>query len=55
VYRIAQRFPLPLRVGQAVSSPIVSAGFIYSRLRYGLDFRTASPETAIERSLEAGN
>jgi pimeloyl-ACP methyl ester carboxylesterase len=48
--RVAERLPLPLNVGRLVAAPSVWAGFLYARLRYGLDFRAASAEAAIARS-----
>jgi uncharacterized protein len=33
-----------------LATPFVWTGFIYARLRYGLDFRQASPEAALARS-----
>jgi uncharacterized protein len=48
--RVAERLPFPLNVGRLLAAPPVWAGFLYARLRYGLDFRAASPEAAIARS-----
>jgi len=41
--RLRQRGPL----GTAVSWPVVQMGFLYSRLRYGLNLRDASPAAAV--------
>jgi alpha-beta hydrolase superfamily lysophospholipase len=49
--RVAQRLPLPLGVGRILAMPPVWAGFLYARLRYGLDLRAASPEAALARSM----
>jgi pimeloyl-ACP methyl ester carboxylesterase len=48
--RVAQRLPLPREVGRMLAAPVVWAAFAYARLRYGLDFRNASPEAAVARS-----
>ena len=48
--RVAERLPLPPEVGRLLAAPPVWAGFLYARLRYGLDFRAASAEAAITRS-----
>jgi uncharacterized protein len=48
--RVAERLPVPLGVGRILAEPPVWAGFLYARLRYGLDFRAASPEAALARS-----
>jgi pimeloyl-ACP methyl ester carboxylesterase len=48
--RVAERLPLPLGIGRMLAAPPVWAGFLYARLRYGLDFRKASPEAALTRS-----
>ncbi len=47
--RVAQRLPLPPRLGHLVVEPMVWSGFLYARARYGLDFRAASPEEVIGR------
>jgi hypothetical protein len=39
-----------MSVGRLLAAPPVWAGFLYARLRYGLDFRAASPAAAIARS-----
>jgi fermentation-respiration switch protein FrsA (DUF1100 family) len=49
--RVAERLPLPSEIGRLLAAPPVWAGFLYARLRYGLDFRAASPEAAIARSI----
>ncbi len=41
--RVAERLPFPQSVGRLLAAPPVWAGFLYARLRYGLDFRAASP------------
>jgi uncharacterized protein len=48
--RVAERLPFPLKIGRLLAVPPVWAGFLYARLRYGLDFRAASPEAAIAGS-----
>ena len=48
--RVAERLPVPNGVGRMLAAPPVWAGFLYARLRYGLDFRQASPEAALARS-----
>jgi uncharacterized protein len=48
--RVAERLPLPRKIGSLLAAPPVWAGFMYSRLRYGLDFHAASPEAALARS-----
>ena len=45
--RVAQRIPGPLLLRRALAAPMVSSGFLYARMRYGLDFRDASPEMAV--------
>jgi uncharacterized protein len=48
--RVAERLPGPRAIGRILAAPPVWAGFIYAWLRYGLDFRKASPEAALARS-----
>lgn len=48
--RVAERLPLPRETGRLLAAPAVSAAFLYARLRYGLDFRKASPEAALAGS-----
>jgi alpha-beta hydrolase superfamily lysophospholipase len=48
--RVAERLPFPPGVGRMLAAPPVWAGFLYARLRYGLDFRAASPEAVLARS-----
>jgi pimeloyl-ACP methyl ester carboxylesterase len=48
--RVAERLPFPLKIGRILAEPPIWAGFLYARLRYGLDFRKASPEAALARS-----
>lgn len=48
--RVAERLPLPQGIGRMLAAPPVLAGFLYARLRYGLDFRDASPEAGLARS-----
>jgi dipeptidyl aminopeptidase/acylaminoacyl peptidase len=45
--RVAQRIPGPAFVRRSLSVPMVWSGFLYARMKYGLDFRDASPETAV--------
>jgi pimeloyl-ACP methyl ester carboxylesterase len=48
--RVAQRLPFPQGIGRLLAVPPIWAGFLYARLRYGLDFRAASPEAALARA-----
>src|ERR1700733_13174969 len=48
--RVAERLPFPHGIGRVLAAPPVWAGFLYARLRYGLDFRAASPEAALAQS-----
>jgi len=48
--RIAERLPVPQLVGRVLATPVVWSGFLYARLRYGLDFRAASPDKVLARS-----
>lgn len=48
--RVAERLPIPQQFGRLLGAPVVWSAFLYARLRYGLDFRAASPETVIARS-----
>jgi uncharacterized protein len=48
--RVAQRLPFPQGIGRLLAAPPIWAGFLYARLRYGLDLRAASPEDALARS-----
>ncbi len=48
--RVAERLAFPQPFGRLLAAPPVWAGVLYARLRYGLDFREASPEVAIARS-----
>ena len=48
--RVAASLPFPPGIGRALAAPPVWAGFLYARLRYGLDFRAASPEAALAQS-----
>ncbi len=50
VDRVAQRLPLAPGLGHAVAMPLVWSGFLYAQVRYGLDFRGASPEKVIGRA-----
>jgi hypothetical protein len=43
-YRVAQRLPMDSRLAHAVAATMVWSGFLYTRLRYGVDFRAASAE-----------
>ncbi len=46
--RVAQRIRGPAFLQRAFAVPLVWSGFLYARVRYGLDFRAASPERAID-------
>lgn len=48
--RVGARLPFSPKVGRILAEPSIWAGFLYARLRYGLDFRKASPEAALARS-----
>ncbi|MGB6942996.1 MAG: alpha/beta fold hydrolase [Bryobacteraceae bacterium] len=48
--RIAQRLPFSPRAGRMLAAPPVWAGFLYARLRYGLDFYRASPQAVLAQS-----
>ncbi|MGP0073124.1 MAG: alpha/beta hydrolase [Bryobacteraceae bacterium] len=48
--RVAERLPLPREIGRWLAAPPVFAAFVYARLRYGLDFWSASPEAALASS-----
>jgi dipeptidyl aminopeptidase/acylaminoacyl peptidase len=48
--RVAQRIRGPQLVRRSLAVPMVWSGFLYARIRYGLDFRAASPETVISRT-----
>jgi uncharacterized protein len=48
--RVAAKLPFSPRIGRMLAIPPIWAGFLYARLRYGLDFRQASPEAAIAKS-----
>jgi dipeptidyl aminopeptidase/acylaminoacyl peptidase len=45
-YRVAQRLPAASPLAYA-AAPMVWSGFLYARWKYGLDFRAASPQTAV--------
>ncbi len=48
--RVAQMLPLPGAMARMIAAPPVWAGFVYARVRYGLNFWKASPQAAIARS-----
>jgi uncharacterized protein len=48
--RVAERLPVPRALRGVLAASIVSSAFLYGRLRYGLDFREASPEAAIAQT-----
>lgn len=47
VDRVAQRVPGPAIIQRAFAVPMVWSGFLYARLKYGVDFSAASPEQAL--------
>jgi hypothetical protein len=47
VDRVAQRIPGPVAVTRTLAVPMVWSAFLYARMRYGVDFRGASPENAV--------
>jgi pimeloyl-ACP methyl ester carboxylesterase len=48
--RVAAKLPFPPQIGRVLAVPPIWAGFLYARLRYGLDLRAASPEAALAGS-----
>jgi pimeloyl-ACP methyl ester carboxylesterase len=48
--RLADRRGIPHSLAQALASLPVEFGFIYARLRYGVDFALASPQKAVQDS-----
>ena len=46
-YRVAQRLPIASPLARATAAPLVWSGFLYARLKYGVDFHAASPEAAV--------
>jgi dipeptidyl aminopeptidase/acylaminoacyl peptidase len=48
--RVAERLPFPQKFGRLLGAPLVWTAFLCARVRYGLDFRAASPEAAIAQS-----
>jgi uncharacterized protein len=48
--RVAARLPFSPQIGRWLALPPIWSGFLYARLKYGLDFRKASPEAAIAQS-----
>jgi uncharacterized protein len=49
--RVAQRIPGPQLVRRPLAVAMVWSGFLYARVRYGLDFRDASPEAAVDHTV----
>ena len=49
--RIAERLPVPPGFGRFLAATPVWGGFAYARWRYGLDFRDASAERALAKSI----
>lgn len=47
VDRVAQRIPVPSRLGHFLAAPMVWSGFLYARTRYAIGFHAASPAVAI--------
>jgi uncharacterized protein len=47
VDRVAQRVPGPAAMRRALAVPMVWSAFLYARVKYGVDFRGASPESAV--------
>ena len=45
--RVGQEFGQGPWLGRSVFRPAVEAGFIYAKLKYGIDLGNASPETAV--------
>lgn len=49
VDRVAQRIPVPPGFGHVLATPMVWSGFLYARIKYGVDFWEASPEAVVAR------
>lgn len=47
VYRVAQRLPFDSRLAHPLAVAMVWSRFAYGKLKYGVDFRTASPEAVV--------
>ncbi len=48
--RVAERLPLPPVLARGVALPVVLCGFLYCRVRYGIDPFNASAEDAVKRT-----
>src|SRR5271166_3495850 len=49
--RVAALLPIPAAAGRVADVPLIESAMWYVRLRYGVDARQASPETAVRRTL----
>jgi pimeloyl-ACP methyl ester carboxylesterase len=49
--RVAALLPIPKPIGRVVDVPLIEAALLYVRIRYGVDARQASPETAVRMTL----
>lgn len=49
--RVAELLPIPVALGRVLDVPLIESAMWYVRLRYGVDAREASPETAVRRTL----
>ena len=45
--RIADKMSWPMWLTRLLAAPVVKAGFVYARMRYGLDFSRANPVDAV--------
>jgi dipeptidyl aminopeptidase/acylaminoacyl peptidase len=48
--RLGQQLHQGSGLGRTLLRPAVASGFLYARLKYGIDFETASPQTAVAAS-----
>ena len=48
--RLGEKLDAGAWAGRTLLRPAVKVGFLYARLKYGVDLRRASPEDAVERS-----
>ena len=48
--RVAALLPIPAAIGRVVDVPLIETALLYVRIRYGVDARQASPETAVRQT-----
>jgi uncharacterized protein len=48
--RVAALLPIPVAIGRVVDVPLIESALLYVRVRYGVDARQASPETAVRQT-----